>query len=185
MTGVPLPAAYGCEVRGDAKTSPCDACSCSSGWVVRPRAARRSRIRVSTISIRRSAFSSSSATPQRTSNWEFWRERNFEETQQLLAEIARRNLEAWIVYAGDLTVRGSSQDHWEDFVAAWQKPILEKKIPCFPVFGNHEYYGDNETACAAALLQAGFRRSRSECGTASGSRCVGVIRFRSNASNEA
>jgi hypothetical protein len=81
---------------------------------------------------------------QRTSNWEFWRERNFSETQSLLAEIARRN-PAFVIHVGDLTARGSSEKHWEYF-DQWHRPILDRKIPYFPVAGNHEYYGSDTTA---------------------------------------
>jgi hypothetical protein len=82
---------------------------------------------------------------QRTSNWEFWRERNFLVTQRLLKEIAVRD-PAFLIILGDLTTRGSStKKHWAYF-DEYTKPIWEKKIPVFPIFGNHEYYGNNETA---------------------------------------
>jgi len=81
---------------------------------------------------------------QRTSNWEFWRERNFETTQKLLREMARRK-PAFVLHLGDLTARGSSRKHWEYF-DKWSKPLREAAIPVCPVLGNHEYYGRNNTA---------------------------------------
>jgi predicted MPP superfamily phosphohydrolase len=79
---------------------------------------------------------------QATSHWEFWRERNDQERKLILEEIEMRQ-PAFVVHLGDLTVRGSSKKHWQEFDdlhKAWH----EKKIPCFPILGNHEFYGNNQ-----------------------------------------
>jgi predicted phosphodiesterase len=81
---------------------------------------------------------------QATSHWEFWRERNDRERRLIIGEIAGRK-PAFVVHLGDLTARGSSKKHWrqfDDLHAEWR----EKKIPCFPVLGNHEFYGNDTTA---------------------------------------
>ncbi len=81
---------------------------------------------------------------QATSHWEFWRERNDRERKLIVGEIAGRG-PAFVVHLGDLTARGSSRKHWREFDglhAAWR----DKKIPCFPVLGNHEFYGNDTTA---------------------------------------
>jgi hypothetical protein len=80
---------------------------------------------------------------QATSHWEFWRERNNEERKLILEEIGTRQ-PAFVVHLGDLTVRGSSKKHWQEFDdlhKAWRE---KKKIPCFPILGNHEFYGNNQ-----------------------------------------
>lgn len=81
---------------------------------------------------------------QSTSHWEFWRERNDKERKQLVDEIAARD-PAFVINLGDLTTRGSSKKHWQNFDAL-HKTVLEKEIPYFPILGNHEYYGNKETA---------------------------------------
>ena len=62
---------------------------------------------------------------QRTSRWEFWREKNFSKTQLLLAEIARRE-PAFVINLGDLTTRGSSRTHWKYF-DRYHGPIFERQ----------------------------------------------------------
>ena len=81
---------------------------------------------------------------QKTSRWEFWRERNDKERKSIIAEITRRE-PAFVLHLGDLTTRGSSKKHWQDFDDL-HRGIREKKIPYFPTLGNHEFYGDDETA---------------------------------------
>jgi hypothetical protein len=79
---------------------------------------------------------------QATSHWEFWRERNDQQRKLILEEIGTRQ-PAFVVHLGDLTVRGSSKKHWQEFDdlhKAWR----EKKIPCFPILGNHEFYGNDQ-----------------------------------------
>ena len=79
-----------------------------------------------------------------TSRFEIWRERNDQERQVLIDEIARRE-PAFVVHLGDLTVRGSSKRLWRQF-DAFHEGFRDKKIPYFPVLGNHELYGNNKRA---------------------------------------
>ena len=81
---------------------------------------------------------------QGTSHWEFWRENNDKENKLLIEEIVRRE-PAFVIHLGDLTTRGSSEKHWEafdDLHTEWR----EKRIPYFPVLGNHEVYGSDKAA---------------------------------------
>jgi 3',5'-cyclic AMP phosphodiesterase CpdA len=81
---------------------------------------------------------------QSTSHWEFWRERNGRERKLITGEMANRD-PAFVVHLGDLTTRGSSAEHWREFDdlhATW----LERKVPCFPVLGNHDLYGNDKKA---------------------------------------
>lgn len=81
---------------------------------------------------------------QKTSHWEFWRERNDKERTLIIAEITRRD-PAFVLHLGDLTTRGSSRKHWQDFDNL-NRGMREKRIPYFPTLGNHEFYGDDEAA---------------------------------------
>jgi predicted phosphodiesterase len=81
---------------------------------------------------------------QSTSHWEFWRERNDTERKLIMNEITRRD-PAFVIHLGDLTTRGSSKQHWQNF-DEMHKEFREKKIPYFPVLGNHEFYGNDTTA---------------------------------------
>jgi len=81
---------------------------------------------------------------QSTSHWEFWRERNDKERKSIIDEIARRE-PAFVVHLGDLTTRGSSLKHWQQFDDL-HKELREKNIPYFPILGNHEFYGNDEKA---------------------------------------
>lgn len=81
---------------------------------------------------------------QKTSLWEFWRERNNKERKLIIDEISRGE-PAFVVHLGDLTAFGSSKRHWEDF-DEMSKGLREKKIPLFPIFGNHDVYGNKNKA---------------------------------------
>jgi len=81
---------------------------------------------------------------QATSSWEFWRERNDRERRQIIDEITKRE-PAFVVHLGDLTARGSSDGHWREF-DEFHKTFREKKIPYFPILGNHEFYGNDSKA---------------------------------------
>lgn len=81
---------------------------------------------------------------QSTSHWEFWRERNDRERKLIADEIARRK-PAFILHLGDLTTRGSSEKHWQEFDKL-HKTWHEEEIPCFPLIGNHELYGNDKKA---------------------------------------
>jgi len=79
---------------------------------------------------------------QKTSRLEFWRERNDRERRLIIDEMTRRE-PAFILHLGDLTARGSSKKHWDEFDDL-NKALREKSIPCFPVLGNHELYGNDK-----------------------------------------
>src|SRR5688572_9957704 len=81
---------------------------------------------------------------QSTSRWEFWRERNSRERQALLGEMLRRD-PAFVLHLGDLTTRGSSSRHWRAFDELFA-PFRQRKIPYFPILGNHEFYGNDRVA---------------------------------------
>jgi 3',5'-cyclic AMP phosphodiesterase CpdA len=78
---------------------------------------------------------------QKTSHWEFWRETNGRERKWITQEMANRD-PAFIINLGDLTARGSSKKHWQEFDTL-NTPLRERRIPYFPVMGNHEFYGNN------------------------------------------
>jgi hypothetical protein len=80
---------------------------------------------------------------QRTSHWEFWREKNDKERRLIIDEITRRS-PAFVVHLGDLTTRGSSEKHWEEF-DEMHRDLRKNKIPYFPILGNHEFYGNDQT----------------------------------------
>lgn len=81
---------------------------------------------------------------QSTSRYSFWREKNDRERQLIIQEIVRRD-PALVVHLGDLTIRGSSKKHWRQF-DAFHEGFRDKKIPYFPILGNHELYGNNKQA---------------------------------------
>jgi len=79
---------------------------------------------------------------QSTSHWEFWRERNDRQRRLVIDEITRRE-PVFVVHLGDLTTRGGSEKHWREFDEL-HKTLREKRVPYFPLLGNHEFYGDNQ-----------------------------------------
>jgi len=81
---------------------------------------------------------------QSTSRWEFWRERNDKERKSIIDEITKRE-PAFVVHLGDLTTRGSSLKHWQQFDDL-HKELRGKNIPYFPILGNHEFFGNTEKA---------------------------------------
>ncbi len=88
---------------------------------------------------------------QGTSHWEFWRERNDREQKLIVDEITKRE-PAFVIHLGDLTTRGSSEKHWQQF-DDMHRELCKKKTPYFPILGNHEFYGSNRKA-----LQSYFER---------------------------
>jgi hypothetical protein len=81
---------------------------------------------------------------QSTSYWEFWQERNDKERKLIIDEITKWE-PAFVINLGDLTTRGSSKKHWQQFDEA-HKELRARKIPYFPILGNHEFYGDGGRA---------------------------------------
>jgi len=81
---------------------------------------------------------------QSTSLWEFWRERNDKDRKLIVDEIAKRE-PAFVIHLGDLTTRGASNKHWQQFDDI-HRTFRQKQIPYFPILGNHDLYGKNEKA---------------------------------------
>jgi len=79
-----------------------------------------------------------------TSIWEFWRERNDKERKLIIDEIAKRDA-GFVIHLGDLTTRGSSIRRWQQFDEL-HKEFRAKRIPYFPILGNHEFYGNDKRA---------------------------------------
>jgi 3',5'-cyclic AMP phosphodiesterase CpdA len=73
--------------------------------------------------------------------WDYWNEHNEKKTKLLLKEISNREPD-FILHLGDMTKDGSKKSAWAEFDKD-NKPIFEKKIPYYPVFGNHEYFGSS------------------------------------------
>lgn len=78
--------------------------------------------------------------------WKFWGENNKEKTKFLFKEIANRNPD-FIIHLGDIVSSGSSQSDWKIF-QEHTKPIVNSKIKIYPIFGNHEYFGNDLEAYA-------------------------------------
>jgi len=70
-----------------------------------------------------------------------FQENNAEETKILLKKIAGEE-PSIVVHLGDITAYGSSDNQWENFEED-SKPLTDKNIKIYPVFGNHDYFGDN------------------------------------------
>jgi predicted phosphodiesterase len=88
---------------------------------------------------------------QGTTHWEFWREKNDRERKLIIGEITRRE-PAFVIHLGDLTTRGGSEKYWQQF-DDMHRELCKKKIPYFPILGNHEFYGNDKKA-----LQSYFER---------------------------
>jgi hypothetical protein len=52
---------------------------------------------------------------------------------------------AFVVNTGDLVGRGSKAGDWRTFHEENQ-PVFSKRIPYYPILGNHEFYGDDRLA---------------------------------------
>lgn len=81
---------------------------------------------------------------QTTSNWEFWRERNDGIRKKVFAQIAEQN-PGCLIILGDAVFKGSSKSEW-DFFDEDILPIRKKNVPVYSVLGNHEYYGNKDSA---------------------------------------
>ncbi|MCX6140756.1 MAG: metallophosphoesterase [Candidatus Kapabacteria bacterium] len=80
---------------------------------------------------------------QRTSEMEVWRERNTIHAD-LVKQVVDSKPDA-LILLGDQVFTGSSSDDWRFF--DWiMVPVKKKRIPVFPIFGNHEYFGDDAVA---------------------------------------
>lgn len=81
---------------------------------------------------------------QRTGPVEVWRERNDMRRARLVRQMAADAPDA-VVLLGDMVWWGASSEEWAYFDAV-MRPVQDLHVPVFPVLGNHEYYGDDETA---------------------------------------
>jgi 3',5'-cyclic AMP phosphodiesterase CpdA len=59
-------------------------------------------------------------------------------------QIAARG-PAFVAHLGDITTRGGSKKQWQEFDDL-SKALREKKIPYFPILGNHDLYGNKNEA---------------------------------------
>ncbi|MBI2417334.1 MAG: metallophosphoesterase [Ignavibacteriales bacterium] len=73
--------------------------------------------------------------------WKNWDEDNAAKTKSIFNEIASRQ-PAILLHLGDITSYGSSAEEWQNFDNDNQR-VVESRIPVYPVFGNHEYFGDD------------------------------------------
>ncbi len=71
--------------------------------------------------------------------WDYWNEHNELKTKKILKEISKRD-PSFVLHLGDLIYNGSCESEWKKFDED-NKPIFQKKIPYYPIFGNHEYFG--------------------------------------------
>lgn len=83
---------------------------------------------------------------QRTSRWglAIGRDQNDSVRELLLTRIADEN-PAFLIILGDLVFQGDDAYHWRLF-DQFAAPIRQKGIPVFPLFGNHEYFGNDRKA---------------------------------------
>lgn len=81
---------------------------------------------------------------QKTSGWEFWREKNDSVSRLLMQKTASEDPLCFI-HLGDMVFKGSSSGAWEKFDSDI-KCVTEKNIPIYPILGNHEYFGNNKAA---------------------------------------
>lgn len=81
---------------------------------------------------------------QRTGPVEVWRERNDVQRERLLRQLAADGPQS-VVLLGDMVWWGGSDDEWTYFDRV-MRPVYDLHVPVLPVLGNHEYYGDDESA---------------------------------------
>ncbi|MBC8124519.1 MAG: metallophosphoesterase, partial [Candidatus Kapabacteria bacterium] len=80
---------------------------------------------------------------QRTDLWEVWREQN-KIHSKLMQQVADDCPDA-LILLGDQVFTGSSSDDWK-FFDQIMLPVRRVGIPVFPIFGNHEYLGQDGVA---------------------------------------
>jgi hypothetical protein len=84
--------------------------------------------------------------PQRTGFWErmAFREQNDSARAVIFRKIASEQPAAVFVL-GDLVASGNDTSEWNYFMNL-VSPLRQEQIPIYPLPGNHEYFGNNETA---------------------------------------
>jgi Icc-related predicted phosphoesterase len=79
--------------------------------------------------------------------WFAFREQNETERQALLTRMACEERPSVVLHVGDMVSYGSSSSEWEYFDRLFA-PLRTRKIHVYPVMGNHDYWGSDETALA-------------------------------------
>lgn len=77
------------------------------------------------------------------------REQNEQPRLDLIAAIAAHERPAFVVHLGDMVVVGSSPAEWRYFDHLLS-PLRARGIPIRPLLGNHDYWGNDRRALAAA-----------------------------------
>lgn len=77
------------------------------------------------------------------------REQNEAERRELIAKIANEERPAFVVHLGDMVSVGASGDEWQYFDRLIS-PLRARRIPIFPVFGNHDLWGARHEAVRLA-----------------------------------
>lgn len=77
------------------------------------------------------------------------REQNEQPRRDLIAAIAAHERPAFIVHLGDMVVDGASPAEWRYFDHLLS-PLRARHIPIRPLLGNHDYWGNDRRALAAA-----------------------------------
>ncbi|MBU3700365.1 MAG: metallophosphoesterase, partial [Candidatus Kapabacteria bacterium] len=80
---------------------------------------------------------------QRTSRYEIWRERKGAH-ERVVAGMLARKPDA-LVILGDMVFDGADDDDWA-FYDRLMAPVAEAGIPCFTIYGNHEYLRSSQAA---------------------------------------
>lgn len=80
---------------------------------------------------------------QRTGRVEVWRERNVIQAD-LIKQVVHAKPDA-LVLLGDLVWSGESKVEWTYFDRII-RPAFRARIPTYPLYGNHEYLGDDDVA---------------------------------------
>lgn len=117
---------------------------------------------------------------QKTSNWEFWRERNDSVRKKILQKITFEN-PAFIIHLGDIVFQGSDPTHWSEF-DDYASEIRFHDIPIFSILGNHEFRGQNKIAMKNFF--AHFPYLRGEKWIAFRFHFIGIILLNSNFSEQ-
>jgi hypothetical protein len=77
------------------------------------------------------------------------REQNEAERRALIDKIAAEERPAFVVHLGDMVAVGDSAEEWQYFDRLIS-PLRARHIPVFPVFGNHDLWGERRVAVRRA-----------------------------------
>jgi hypothetical protein len=73
------------------------------------------------------------------------RERNEAESAALIAQLAHDERPAFVVHLGDMVAVGDSSNDWAYFDQL-MRPLSQQRVAIFPVFGNHDLWGNRRFA---------------------------------------